>query len=161
MYVCVLQACVHVYSSAKINSQFSATLLGIESLLEVRTKLREARLAWFNLGLVLGLLQHTLESIHDIGHCLTETLAAWLQGRDGAAAPTWRAIVEALLSPTINFYRLALQISNSHQSNDSRSLMAGNEDPALQDIDNAKLGKPLNFVDTPADIIIQSVFVTI
>ena len=107
----------------------------------MRTELREASLAWFNLGLAFGLLQHTLESIHDIGHCLTETLAAWLQGRDGAAAPTWRAIVEALLSPTINFYRLALQISNSHQSSDSSSLMAGNEDPALHDIDDDKLGK--------------------
>ena len=118
--------------------------LGIESLLEVRTELREASLAWFNLGLALGLLRHTLESTHshDISHNLSETLAAWLQGRDGVAGPTWRAIVKALLSPAIGFYRLALQISKAHQCSGS-SLMTCNEDPALQDVDNAKLGKPL------------------
>ena len=110
----------------------------------MRAELREATPAWFNLGLVLGLFQHTLESIQnrdDLGHCLTETLAAWLQGRDGAAAPTWRAVVKALLSPALNFYRLALQISRAHQCGASRSLMAGSEDPALQDVDKAKLGE--------------------
>ena len=119
------------------------------SLLEVRAELREAAPAWFNLGLALGLFQHTLECIQngdDIGHCLTETLAAWLQGRDGAAAPTWRAVVKALLSPAINFYRLALQISKAHRSSASTysSSMTGSEVPALQDVDNAKLGKSLS-----------------
>ena len=113
----------------------------------MRAALREANFAWFNIGLALGLLRHTLESIQnrdDISHCLTETLAAWLQGRDGATAPTWRAIVKALLNPDIKFYRLALQISTAHPCSDSRtSLTTGNEDPALQDVDNAKLGKPL------------------
>ena len=118
--------------------------LGIKSLLEVRTELREANIVWFDLGLALGLLQHTLKSIQikdDISHCLTETLAAWLQGRDGAAAPTWRAIVKALLRPDINIYRLALQISNAHQCRDSSSSVTGSEDPTLHNVDNTKLGK--------------------
>ena len=117
------------------------------SLLEVTAELREAGPAWFDLGLALGLFQHTLESIQnedDIGHCLTETLAAWLQGRDGAAAPTWRAVVKALLSPAVNFCRLALQISNAHRSSASSSSMTGSEDFALPDVDKAKLGKPLS-----------------
>ena len=77
--------------------------------------------------------------------CLTETLAAWLQGRDGAAAPTWRAVVKALLSPTINFQRLAQQISTEHQCNDSESSsVTGSEDSALEDVDNTTLGKPLS-----------------
>ena len=117
------------------------------SLFEVRAELREATLAWFDFGLALGLFQHTLESIQnrdDMGHCLTETLAAWLQGRDGAAAPTWRAVAKALLSPAINFYRLALQISKAHQCSASSSSMTGSEDPALQDVDNTKLGKSLS-----------------
>ena len=116
------------------------------SLLEVRKELREAGPAWFNLGLALGLLQHTLESIQDrddLGHCLTETLAAWLQGRDSAAAPTWRAVVKGLLSPAVNLCRLALQISKAHPS-DCSSSMTGSEDPALQDVDNTKLGKSLS-----------------
>ena len=101
-------------------------------------------MTWFDLGLALGLLQHTLKSIQNEygnNHCLTEILAAWLQGRDGAAAANWRAIVKALLSPNINFYRLALQISNAHPS-DSGSLMTGSERRALQDVDSAQLGKP-------------------
>ena len=113
----------------------------------MQTELREANIVWFNLGLALGLLHHTLESIRnrdDISHCLTETLAAWLQGRDGAAAPTWRAIVKALLSPAINFYRLALQISSTHQGSDSSTSIPDSDDTALQDVDNAKLGKPFN-----------------
>ena len=114
------------------------------SLLEVKAELREAGPAWFDLGLALGLLQHTLESMQnqdDLGHCLTETLAAWLQGRDGAAAPTWRAVVKALLSPAMNFYRLARQISKAHQCDASSFLMTASEDPALEDVDKATLGK--------------------
>ena len=117
------------------------------SLLEVRAELREATLLWFDIGLALGLLQHTLESIRardDLGYCLTETLAAWLQERDGAAAPTWRAVVKALLSPAVNFYRLALQISKAHQCSTSSSSISDSEEPALQDVDNTKLGKSLS-----------------
>ena len=116
------------------------------SLFEVRAELREATLAWFNLGLALGLFQHTLESIRnrdDMCHCLTETLAAWLQGKDSAAAPTWRAVMKALLSPAVNFYRLALQISKAHQCSASSSSVTSSEDPALQDVDNAKLGESI------------------
>ena len=100
-----------------------------------------------DLGLALGLLQYTLESIKlqnpkDVGQCLTETLAAWLQGRDGVAAPTWRAIVEALLSPAINFHRLAVQIaeSDTHQGRSSNSSSNTN----LQDTDDAHLGKSVD-----------------
>ena len=52
--------------------------------------------------------------------------------------------MKALLSPAINFYRLALQISKAHQYSDSSSSVTGSEDAALQDADNAKLGKPLS-----------------
>ena len=95
--------------------------VGIASLLDVRVELKEAAPFWMDLGLALGLLQHTLQSINlqnseDVGQCLTETLAAWLQGKDGVATPTWRAIVEALLSPAINFYRLALQIAATYHN---------------------------------------------
>ena len=151
MRACV-RACVFVvyrnvcmYNDAQQNTRPSVTfLIGIESLLEVRAELREANITWFELGLALGLFQHSLKSIQndDINHSLTETLAAWLQGRDGAAAPTWRAVVKALLSPAMNFYRLALQISNTHPSDCCHfSTLTGCEDPTLQYVDNTKLGK--------------------
>ena len=103
--VCV---CVCVCSDARNSSVFFPPS-DIQSLLEVRAKLKEAISFWLDLGLALGLHQHTLESIKlqnlkDIGQCLMETLAAWLQGRDGVATPTWRAVVEALLSPAIKFH---------------------------------------------------------
>ena len=106
-----------------------------------------------DLGLALGLLQHTLQSItlqnsEDVGQCLTETLAAWLQGKDGVAAPTWRAIVEALLSPTINFYRLALRIADTrhHGRSDIHSSTTAIKDHTLQYVDDVPLGKCLRLI---------------
>ena len=101
-----------------------------------------------DLSLALGLLQHTLQSItpqnsEDVGQCLTETLAAWLQQRDGVATPTWRAIVEVLLRPTFNFYRLALRIADTYcyGRSDSTSPTTGSEDPLLHNVDDTHLGK--------------------
>ena len=61
--------------------------------------------------------------------------------------------MKALLSPAIIFYRLALQISKVHQYSDCSTSSMTSEDPALQDVDNAKLGKPLSGY-TPPDILL-------
>ena len=134
--------------SSELKQWHPRLCLGIASLLEVRAELKEAIFFWQELGLAFGLLQNTLELIKlqnqkDIGQCLTETLAAWLQGRDSVAAPTQRAIAEVLLRPTFNFYRLALRISDTyhHGRSDSTSPTTGSEDPLLHNVDDTHLGK--------------------
>ena len=119
----------------------------------MRAELKEATPFWMDFGLALGLHQYTLQSItprnsEDVGQFLTETLAAWLQGKDSVATPTWRAIVEALLSPTINFYRLALRITNTHRHGKSNSYSSTTaiKDHTLQCVDDVPLGKCLRLI---------------
>ena len=115
----------------------------------VRTELKEVVPVWFNLGLALGLHQHTLESIQmqyreDVEQCLTESLTAWLQSRDSATAPSWRTVAEALLSPMVNQHRLAVRIADSHGRSGSTSQepssITSDGDPVVQDVDDSKLG---------------------
>ena len=95
--------------------------IGIESLLEVRSVLNVMQTDWNDLGLALKVGQPTLDAIAtrnrgDVGQCLTDTLAEWLQS---AASPNWRSLVEALLSPTVNHHRLAREIAESRRKDSS------------------------------------------
>ena len=53
-------------------------------------------------GHSLGLKKPTLEKIEtryqDVDQCVTEVLAAWLEGRDNTPEPNWRAAITALRS---------------------------------------------------------------
>ena len=115
----------------------------------MRTELKEVVPVWFELGLALGLLKHTLESVRiqyreDVGQCLTEFLAAWLQIRDGATAPSWRTVAKALLNPMVDQHRLAMRIADSHGRSGTTlhepASITGDDDPALQNVEDIKLG---------------------
>ena len=69
--------------------------------------------------MALGLNVHTLEAIksnnlHEVKHCLTEALAAWLNGEDrpqDSPPPNWKEVVDALKSPTVNLQAHATQLA--------------------------------------------------
>ena len=76
---------------------------------------------WFHLGLSLGLEHSTLEKIEkknhgDIDRCMTDMLAAWLQGQD-KSAPSWRALVAGLTSHAVSKKDVAMKIAMAHGKN--------------------------------------------
>ena len=80
---------------------------------------------WFDLGLALQLLPHTLTTIRisnrdNIHQCLTDVVAAWLERQDDVSKPSWRSLVEALLSPSVNCWALARRIAETHSTSHSR-----------------------------------------
>ena len=78
-------------------------------------------LAWFELGLALGLYYGTLkfiqsESLND-DKCLTDTLAAWLKQKDRVpeqGVPSWKSLVRALAHPLVSQQGLAQEIATKH-----------------------------------------------
>ena len=70
---------------------------------------------WKDLGLSIKLSPYTLERIEaehprDVGRCVTQTLAEWLQ-RQGKAVPTWRALATAVTSQAIQRRDIAHRIA--------------------------------------------------
>ena len=99
----------------------------IDSLLLVRTELVTLT-CWFDLGLALLLLPHTLTAIRtsnrdDIHQCVTDVVAAWLERQDNVSKPSWRSLVEALLSPSINCQVLARRITETYSTSQSKIVM--------------------------------------
>ena len=78
---------------------------------------------WIPLGLALGLRESTLEKIRirnrdDVDLCMKDTLAAWLRMEDmvaGRGGPSWKALVQALYSPSVNYREIANTIAVSHR----------------------------------------------
>ena len=73
---------------------------------------------WFHLGLALGLSYGKLteiESNHskDSLRCLTETVNAWLQS---SSNPSWKRLVSALRSPSLDRVDIATMIATAHPS---------------------------------------------
>ena len=73
---------------------------------------------WFNLGLELGLLQPTLQSIrdqHQPSDHKREMLTKWLNQVDGCR-PSWKVLVEALRSSTVQANAIANTIEQDHRT---------------------------------------------
>ena len=92
-------------------------LVDIMALHAVNDELVSVAPRWMELGLSLGLEQSVLDALEsnyprDVNRCLTETLARWLQ--QVRTARSWRAITNALISPSINRVDLAHSIAMSH-----------------------------------------------
>ena len=76
---------------------------GIDDLFEVQTFLKQV-VNWKDLGLALGLLYTTLQTIEREQHerkndCMREMLAAWLQQQDNVTKkgfPSWTVLQTAL-----------------------------------------------------------------
>ena len=87
---------------------FSLDPLTIKDLFEVNVKLTFIA-EWREFGLALNLKTSTLDKIrsncHNVEHCLTEALAAWLKGKDrphDSPPPHWGEVINALKSHSLN-----------------------------------------------------------
>lgn len=76
-------------------------------ILDILKKLQYDGTNWHQLGLLFGLLPHTLDVIernhqgHTNTHCLLECLSAWLRQEDNVkikGGPTWYTLIQALRS---------------------------------------------------------------
>lgn len=79
-------------------------------------------LEWYNLGLALGLLPHTLDTIQsqnaDPSTCRRTMLTDWLKKKDQVpqnGSPSWRTLVIALRSATVNREDIANDIAQKHK----------------------------------------------
>ena len=78
-------------------------------------------LAWFELGLALGLYYGTLKVIQSEyskdDEYLTGTLAAWLEQKDRVpqqGVPSWHSLTRALAHPLVSQQGLAQEIARKH-----------------------------------------------
>ena len=74
----------------------------------------EVCVKWYDCGLALGVLPHTLDAIKvnqrdDCDDCYRETLKEWLKGAN--PLPTWSALCKALKSPAVRYEALAEKLS--------------------------------------------------
>ena len=78
----------------------------------VLNRLWEARVKWYNMGLQLSLTEGDLEAIKsdnsDIDSCFRCMISKWLRQVD--PEPTWTKIIEVLMTPSVNFPKLAQQL---------------------------------------------------
>ena len=82
-------------------------------LRRVQDTVWEARAKWYNLGLGLDITPDSLDSIElanqqNPDRCFRAMLTKWLREQD---QPTWRALAEALKSPSVGLTHLAEEIS--------------------------------------------------
>lgn len=89
---------------------FTAQVLTIKNLRQVRDFLFQVRLKWYNIGLELGIDVTDLDEIkytnNDIPRkCLLEMLKVWLNLVENS--PTWKALSKALRTEPIDELALA------------------------------------------------------
>ena len=93
------------------------------SLIEVKATLLAGgrHLAWFELGLALGLYYGTLKIVQsehiNNDQCLTGTLEAWLKQKDRVpqqGVPSWHSLTRALAHPLVSQQGLAQEIARKH-----------------------------------------------
>ena len=92
----------------------------------VFSELYSAHQKWYNIGLELKINPCDLDAIRvknadDPDKCLHVLLSTWLESRD--SIPTWRAIVNALKSPTVNFEQLSRQVEQKCSANVSHLVL--------------------------------------
>ena len=77
-------------------------------------------LEWYHVGLALGLLPRTLDAIQSADQitCRRTMLVEWLRQKDQVlqkGRPSWRTLVKALRSPTVNRADVANDIARKHK----------------------------------------------
>ena len=90
--------------------------LSLNDLWRVQNSVWEARTKWYNLGLGLGITADSLDAIELVNvktpdRCFRAMLTQWL--RQDSPKPTWRALIEALRSPSVDESVLAQDIAES------------------------------------------------
>ena len=100
------------------------TLLYIDDarLHDLMCETTNVTLEWYHLGLALGLLQRTLDVIKtqsaDLRTCQCTMLAEWLKQKDQVlqkGRPSWRTLVKALRSSSVNRVDVANDIAKKHK----------------------------------------------
>ena len=91
---------------------------GEHSLVTIVDTIHTLTAQWFNLGLALGLSYNSLRTIEsnfprDSLRYLTEIVQLWLQN---SSHPSWRGLVSALRSPSLNRIDIADRIAMVHPS---------------------------------------------
>ena len=80
---------------------------------EVREKIWEARVKWYDIGIEVGCKIHDLDAIkannHDVEACFSNMLTIWLR-KSGA---TWEALANALRSDPVGYPQLAESITSN------------------------------------------------
>ena len=85
----------------------------MNDLVVVQEELYNVRPHWYNLGLKLGLKPGALDAIKTQcsgDECFRETLKDYLK----TTTPSWRALVEALRSPTVGQLQLAEEVEQKY-----------------------------------------------
>ena len=108
-----------MYQTSFQSSVLTAYLLfinvGTNALYEVNSEV-VAVTDWNSLGIALKLSPSTLEEIganyKDPARCMTEVLVAWL--RQNHTPRSWKSLVSALMSPTVNRTDVAQKIAAVH-----------------------------------------------
>ena len=87
-----------------------------DDVIEILEEIFPARIKSYNLGLKLKLPLHEVKAIHaktqSAEDHLRDILEAFL--KEVGSRPTWRVIIDALRSPTVDLQQLADKIENKH-----------------------------------------------
>ena len=121
-----------MHKTVDINSEYYQILFYLlsihqstdeSSLIDMKSALQAGgrHLAWFRLGLALGLYYGTLKVIQseysNDDQYLTGTLAAWLKQKDRVpkqGIPSWNSLTRALAHPLVSQQGLAREIAAKH-----------------------------------------------
>ena len=89
----------------------------VDDLVYVLEAVRDEHM-WFELGLALGLVSPRLDEIKhsctELGECRLRMLQAWLKMEQNVTHPSWREMVKALQSRSVNNNVLAMSIAHAH-----------------------------------------------
>ena len=79
-------------------------------------EIRDVNTKWMFLGLELGLLQPTLNSINSSNYevCKMEMIQKWLNKEDPDCHPSWDSLVEALRSDLVQHKPIADKIERKY-----------------------------------------------
>lgn len=90
-------------------------ILSVKDLSTVEQSIKDVSTKWHELGLELDLERATLNKIKTdnnnktIATCFAAMLTVWL--KRPTPRPTWSALIKALLSPRVNFPKVAQKLS--------------------------------------------------
>ena len=92
--------------------------LKVDDLKVVRTALWDTCAKWMDIGIELEMKMPHLEAIKsdnsEVGSCLTAMLTNWL--KQTTPQPTWKALVNAMKSPTVGYAHLADTIQRTYSN---------------------------------------------
>ena len=109
---------MHMYCRRVIS--MACGKLSTSDLSKVRNEILSAAAKWYDIGLELGMTADYLDTIRktndDPQDCLRKLLRRWLSCVD--PQPSWKALINALSSPAVNYQALASKIEEKYRNAD-------------------------------------------